>query len=266
MAKKWGRRAEDQEYFVRWSRSEVWQHNIIWICFVLLVVTGMMSLLPTDWVTALFGEYTGKIYYYRHIAHLILAAILIIGSVWHLAYGLLTKRGRQMLLDMIPNLTDAIQMKQNFMYMLNMTDEKPRFDRFDYREKMEYIFGLIGTTVICVTGVVMTFEQFFPRFMVDICGTFHLCEATLASITISIWHFYAIHWKPGKFPQDTSWIDGLVSMEHLKHEHPLQWEREMKAREMARGIMNEASSASVSRGGHHDLHDLHNNTLGTEEE
>ena len=31
MAKKWGRRAEDQEYFVRLSRAEVWQHNIVWI-------------------------------------------------------------------------------------------------------------------------------------------------------------------------------------------------------------------------------------------
>jgi cytochrome b subunit of formate dehydrogenase len=263
MATNWGRRAEDKEYFARLSRVEVWQHNIVWICFVLLVATGMMSLLPTDWVTALFGGYTGQVYHYRHIVHLILAATLIAGSLWHLAYGAVTKRGRQMLLDMIPKPVDAIQMKQNIMYMLGMSDFKPKFDRFDYREKMEYIFGLIGTTVICVTGVVMTFAQFFPRFMVDLCGTVHLCEATLASITISIWHFYAIHWKPGKFPQDTSWLDGLVSMEHLKHEHPLQWERVMKEREMAKEGMKGASSPSASGGGQHGHY---NNTLGTEEE
>ncbi len=234
MAKKWGRRAEDQEYFQRLSRAEVWQHNIVWICFVLLVATGMMSLIPTDWVVKFFGSYTNQVYSYRRIAHLILAASLIAGSVWHLAHGFFTKRGRQMLLDLIPNLTDAIQMKQNIQYMLGMSNFKPKFDRFDYREKMEYIFGLIGTTVICVTGVVMTFAHYFPKFIVDISGTVHLCEATLASITISIWHFYAIHWKPGQFPQDTCWIDGLMSMEHLKHEHPLQWEKVMKERESAK--------------------------------
>jgi len=264
MAKKWGRRAEDQEWFPRLSRVEVWQHNIVWICFVLLVATGMMSLIPTDWVTALFGNYTGQVYYYRRVAHLILAAILIAGSIWHLAYGIFTKPGRQMLIDMIPNLNDAIQMKQNILYMLGMSDFKPKFDRFDYREKMEYIFGLIGTTVICVTGVVMTFAPFFPRFMVEVCGTIHLCEATLASITISIWHFYGVHWKPGKFPQDTSWIDGLVSMEHLKHEHPLQWERVMKERQMAKQGVKDASSVATSWGGQHDHHN--NTTLEAGEE
>lgn len=234
MARKWGRRAEDQQYFARLSRAEVWQHNIVWISFVLLVATGMMSLIPTDWVTTMFGSYTTQVYYYRRVAHLVLAVLLIVGSIWHLAYGALTEAGRQMLKDMIPTLTDAIQMKQNIQYMLGMSDFKPKFDRFDYREKMEYIFGLIGTTVIVVTGIVMTFAPYFPKFMVDVCGTFHLCEATLASITIAIWHFYAIHWKPGQFPQDTSWLDGMVTMDHLKHEHPLQWERVMRERETAK--------------------------------
>jgi len=251
MAKKWGRRAEDQEYFARLSRAEVWQHNIVWICFVLLVATGMMSLIPTDWVRTLFGNYTTQVYYYRRIAHLTLAVLLIAGSLWHLGYGAFTKRGRQMLMDMIPNLMDVIQAKQNLLYMLSLSDFKPKFDRFDYREKMEYIFGLIGTTVIVVSGMVMTFAPYFPKFMVDVCGTFHLCEATLASITISIWHFYAIHWKPGQFPQDTSWLDGMVSMEHLKHEHPRQWERVMKEREMAKKKMNESSFLSTPSTGRH---------------
>ena len=118
---------------------------------------------------------------------------------------------------------DIKQLGQNVAYMWakawGENKEKPIFDRFDYKEKLEYLFGLIGTTVIIVTGIVMTFSSKFPKIVVDICATFHLCEATLATLAITVWHFYAVHWKPGRFPQDTSWLDGKIPMEHLKHEH-----------------------------------------------
>ena len=76
----------------------------------------------------------------------------------------------------------------------------------------------------------MTFEFMFPKFAVEVAATFHLMEATLASCAITIWHFYAVHWKPGKFPQDTSWMDGKMSLHHLEEEHPVYYDRIMKER------------------------------------
>ncbi|MFH0924402.1 MAG: cytochrome b/b6 domain-containing protein [bacterium] len=236
MADKLRRRSEDQEYFQRLSRTEVWQHNIVWIAFVTLVATGFMSKVPEGWVVGFFGKYAGSVYAWRRFLHILFAVILIIGSIWHVGYILLTKRGRQVLFDIIIMPKDLKQLVQNVAYMWSKSfggeeKEKPRFDRFDYREKLEYLFGLIGTTVIILTGTVMTFSSLFPKIAVEISATFHICEATLATLAIAVWHFYAIHWKPGRFPQDTAWIDGLMSMEHLKHEHPLQWERVMQEKE-----------------------------------
>ena len=53
-------------------------------------------------------------------------------------------------------------------------------------------------------------------------------EALLASIAISVWHLFSVHWKPGKFPMDSTWIDGKITLEALMEEHPLQYERIIK--------------------------------------
>jgi len=230
--KNWGRRAEDQEWFIRLNRSEVWQHNIIWITFAALVLTGMMSLIPTTWVVAMFGSYTAIVYGWRRYLHFIFAAGLFIGCVWHILYLALTENGREVFWSILLKPIDLIQMKENVLYMLDIRKEQPKFDRFDYKEKLEYLFGFIGTVVIFITGTIMTFASKFPKFVVEVAATFHLMEATLASFAISIWHFYAVHLKPGKFPQDTSWIDGKMSMHHLKEEHPLFYERVVREREM----------------------------------
>lgn len=225
------RRKEDDLYFQRLTKSEVWQHNVIWVSFVILVLTGFMSLIPTDVVEIWFGAQKEFVFTMRLYIHLIVGVILILGSLWHLFYLIFTKAGRSIVIGMIPNMADWQQMKQNIAYMLGLASEKPAFDRFDYREKMEYIFGGIGTTVIILTGIVVTFSEFFSKFVVDISLTVHLMEATLASITISIWHFYAVHFKPGKFPQSTIWLDGLMPMHELEEEHLLQYERVIKERE-----------------------------------
>jgi cytochrome b subunit of formate dehydrogenase len=228
---KWGRRAEDQEWFIRLNRTEVWQHNIIWVTFLLLVLTGMMSLIPTTWVTGMFGNYTATVYRWRRFLHFFFAFWLFVGCVWHICYLAFSETGRQVFKDILLKPIDLIQMKENVLYMLGMRSHPPKFERYDYKEKLEYLFGAIGTTVIFITGTIMTLAPLFPKFIVEVAATFHLMEATLASFAISIWHFYAVHLKPGKFPQDTSWIDGKMTMHHLKEEHPAYYERVIKERE-----------------------------------
>jgi cytochrome b subunit of formate dehydrogenase len=159
--------------------------------------------------------------------------------VWHICYLAFSENGRQVFKDILLKPIDLIQMKENVQYMLGMRPHPPKFERYDYKEKMEYLFGAIGTTVIFITGTIMTLAPLFPKFVVEVAATFHLMEATLASFAISIWHFYAVHLKPGKFPQDTSWIDGKMTMHHLKEEHPAYYERVIKEREMQKRATKE---------------------------
>ena len=67
MTKKWGRRVEDQDYFQRLNRTEVWQHNIVWISFAILVASGYMSKVPENWVIGMFGSSAGTVYLWRRI-------------------------------------------------------------------------------------------------------------------------------------------------------------------------------------------------------
>ncbi|MGA1823041.1 MAG: formate dehydrogenase subunit gamma [bacterium] len=221
---------EEEGWVARLNQSEVWQHNIVWVTFLLLVLTGMMAFIPAPWIKVMFGELAGPVYKWRRYAHFALAFGLFIGSVMHVGYMFLTREGRGVLNDILLRPHDFVQMVENVQYYLGLRYEPPLFDRYDYKEKLEYLFGCIGTCVIFITGFIMTFEFMFPKFAVEVAATFHLMEATLASCAITIWHFYAVHWKPGKFPQDTSWLDGKMSLHHLEEEHPVYYDRIMKER------------------------------------
>ena len=226
---------EEEGWVARLNKSEVWQHNIIWVCFLFLVLTGMMAFIPPAWIVVMFGKYAERVYLWRRYFHFIFAFGLFIGSVMHVSYLFFTKEGREVFMDILLRPHDFPQMVDNVKYLLGFKDEQPLFDRYDYKEKLEYLFGCIGTCVIFITGMIMTFAAVFPRFAVEVAATFHLMEATLASLAISIWHFYAVHWKPGKFPQDTSWLDGKMPLHHLQEEHPIYYDKIMKQRHKQMG-------------------------------
>lgn len=136
-------------------------------------------------------------------------------------------------MDMLPRFTDAGDFLQNMMYYLRITKNKPLFDRFNYKEKMEYWTGWIGNIIITVTGFFMWVEQLFPKFVFDVSILVHTMEAILASCAIMVWHFYEVHLKPGKFPMSRIWLDGKIPEHELKEEHPLQYQRIKQAEKVS---------------------------------
>jgi hypothetical protein len=38
-------------------------------------------------------------------------------------------------------------------------------------------------------------------------------------------HFYNVHLKPSIFPMNWAWINGRITVEMLKHEHPGEYEQ-----------------------------------------
>lgn len=126
---------------------------------------------------------------------------------------------------MLPRIKDLKDMFQNMFYYLRITDQKPLFDRFNYKEKMEYWTGWIGNIIITITGIFLWFEQYFPKFIFDVSILVHTMEAILASSAIMVWHFYEVHLKPGKFPMSTIWLNGKIPEHELEEEHPLQYQR-----------------------------------------
>ena len=124
---------EKEGWVARLNQSEIWQHNIVWITFLLLVITGMMAFIPAPWIKVMFGGFAEAIYRWRRYAHFILAFGLFIGSVMHVGYMILTKEGRGALNDILIRPHDFVQMVENVQYYLGLRYEPPLFDRYDYK-------------------------------------------------------------------------------------------------------------------------------------
>jgi hypothetical protein len=67
--------------------------------------------------------------------------------------------------------------------------------------------------------------RFLPGQIVAASRVVHGLEATFAVLVIVLWHSYGVILRPEIFPLDTSIFTGKVSLERLKEEHPLEYER-----------------------------------------
>ena len=130
----------EENYYTRMNILERFQHHLVWTTFVTLAITGFMVEFPEEWI-AFFGKYRESVFHWRGLLHRIAAVIMIANLLFQSWYIMLTKSGRGYIFDMLPRFQDAKDFLQNMLYYLRFTDEKPLFDRFNYKEKLEYWTG-----------------------------------------------------------------------------------------------------------------------------
>jgi len=217
---------DTKRYFVRLNFNERVQHMIFLICFIILAITGFMVKLPED-VVSRFGEVKNVVFYYRGILHRIAGVIMILVSLYHVFYLLFRPAGRRWLVDMFPKFKDLTDMLGTMLYYLRVKDKPPEYDRFYYKQKLEYGALIAGATLMSLTGLLLWTEQFWPKFLLDIAAIVHGMEAILACLAIMVWHMYEVHLKPRKFPIDNLWITGLIDEEEMMEEFPLHYKKIM---------------------------------------
>jgi cytochrome b subunit of formate dehydrogenase len=218
-------------YFVRLNYSERMQHMVFAICFIVLVITGFMLKIP-DSIVKSFGTAGEIIFNYRSILHRTAGTIMILVGVYHFYYLFFKRAGRRWLFDMLPRLKDLKDMRDNFLYYINLKKEPPEFDRFCYKHKIEYGALIAGTTIVSATGLILWTEYKWSKFIVDIATLVHGMEAILACLAIMIWHLYEIHFRPHKSPLDNTWLTGVVNEEQMKEEYALHYKKIMNDPEL----------------------------------
>ncbi|MEE8552497.1 MAG: cytochrome b/b6 domain-containing protein [Desulfobacterales bacterium] len=224
-------RIDDKLYFIRLNISERVQHGFFVASFIVLVITGFMLKIPEDIVNKL-GEAGKTIFYYRGISHRTAGIIMILVSIYHMYYLILTSAGRRWLVDMLPKLKDLTDMIRNIRYYLGLRDTPPEFDRFCYKHKLEYLALFAGTSLMAITGLLMWAESFWSKFILDLSTIVHGMEAILACLAIIVWHLYEVHLRPHKFPIDNMWITGVIDEEEMKEEFPLHYKKIMDEPEL----------------------------------
>ncbi|TFG65718.1 MAG: hypothetical protein E4H28_03590 [Gemmatimonadales bacterium] len=243
-------------YVWRFSRLDRALHLMVVVSFYALLVTGIPLLFAhSRWAQSLIGllggvETAGVIH--RLGATLTFAYLFIhLGAIF---VGALRAPDRKSYFlgpnSMVPNAKDWRDLKQMFRYFRDR-DQPPKFDRFSYMEKFEYWGVFWGVAIMVLSGLLMWFPVFFAQFLpgwaFNIATILHGREALLALGVIFTIHFYNVNLRPEKFPIDVVIFTGRATVEYMKEEHPLEYERLVREGRLESRIVPRTPDASYRR-------------------
>ncbi|PIQ87025.1 MAG: hypothetical protein COV74_02450 [Candidatus Omnitrophica bacterium CG11_big_fil_rev_8_21_14_0_20_45_26] len=210
---------------LRFTKVERMQHSILTLTFCVLAYTGFALKWPNAWWAFPFtlGHFN---FDWRGVVHRFAAALFTLLALYHIFFLLFTERGRKQLKAFFFRKKDAKDFTQLMKYNLGKIKEKPKFQRYNYIEKMEYWALVWGSVVMIATGILMTFEDFtmryFPKWILDVALTIHFYEAVLATLAIIVWHFYFTIFDPDHYPMNWSMKTGLITKEEERTDDDLK--------------------------------------------
>ena len=213
--------------YQRFQSFEVYQHILLLLSFILLAITGFALKFPdASWVKGLGA--LGLDEALRSLLHRSAAVVLVVISIIQIIYFIASRRGRKEITDLLPKVNDVTGFWANMKYYLGLSQQKPRFGRWDYTEKAEYLALIWGTAVMAITGFVLWFPELFmtilPSWAFETSQIIHYYEAWLATLAIIVWHWFFVIFHPEKYPMSLTWMNGKITEEEMKHHHPLEYE------------------------------------------
>ena len=162
------------------------------------------------------------------IWHRVGAVLIILSAVYHLFYLTFLAAKKRLPFSMLPMPKDALDMKDNILFMLGVTKERPKFDRYSYLEKFDYMGVFWGMILMVGTGFIFWFPAWFaswapswlitaahhPRRGGDARDPLPLRGALLQRAPEAL-----------DLPDELGVADRAHHRRDLKHEHPLEYER-----------------------------------------
>jgi cytochrome b subunit of formate dehydrogenase len=212
----------------RFSLRQRLEHSAGMVVFTLLVLTGLpQKFSETEWARGLVSVF-GGVGPMRWV-HRAFGALFTLLLLAHFGRALLGLVRRRLDLSVVPtrkDLTDAILVLKD---QLGLGEGRPRFDRFDYKQKFEYWGLVLCGLVMITTGFALLFPSWttwlLPGQLIPASKVAHGNVAMMALLVIVVWHVYNAHLAPEVFPFDKSMFNGLISRERMEREHPLELER-----------------------------------------
>jgi cytochrome b subunit of formate dehydrogenase len=221
---------EKSRTFIRFDVSARIEHALLIISFGMLCLTGLPQKYNTypwaQWLMSVMGGIRTV-----QTLHHIFAWMMGIETAYHvfaLIRSVFIKKSPNRF-SMIPGLSDVTDALREVGHNLGLVKSPPKYDRFNWKEKLEYWALIWGTGVMIITGALLMWPEivtrWLPGYFIPAAKAAHGGEALLAFLAILIWHFYNAHMAQGKMPVDTTMFTGKVAEERMKHEYPLEYER-----------------------------------------
>jgi len=215
---------EEKRYYQRFTIYQIVEHWVLTLDFTALALTGLPQMFSGyDWAKILVGL-LGGIEMTRHIHH-IFAVVMILGCLYHVMAAAYKKFALRTPFAMMPKLKDFTDLLQVIKYNLGLANDRPKFGRYSYEQKLEYWAVVWGSLIMIITGFMLWNPEFITRFLpgqfVPVAKVIHGGEALLAVLSIMTWHFYHVHikhWNKAMFT-------GKITEEEMEEEHPLELEK-----------------------------------------
>ena len=216
-------------------------HLLIVVSFLSLAVTGMIIKFADVRIFQILAELLGG-YQVTGFIHRVGAVVTFLYFGLHI--GFLYKKRKETSAkylftgenSMMFNKRDLKEFIGTIKWFLGK-GPRPEYGRWTYWEKFDYFAVFWGVAVIGFSGLILWFSEFFtylgfPGWFINVATIFHSDEALLAVGFIFTIHFFNTHFRPDKFPIDTTIFTGSMTLEELKYDRPRQYRVLMESGEL----------------------------------
>ncbi len=239
--------------FYRTTLNQRIQHMVIAVTFILVVLTGFcLKFHGAAWTYPMIKTFGGVFMAGR--IHRAAGVVMILNFFYILFYVIVILVQRCIVvfkeqpirgvsdflwrsiktlyaLPMIPDANDGRNIVDFLRYAFFLSDKRPQYGKFQWKEKLDYLAVFWGTVVFALTGPLLWWPSFFakyiPAMLINIALIVHSDEALLAAGVIMTWHFYNVVLLPEKFPFYQTILTGCVDEHVMMEEYPAEYARIM---------------------------------------
>jgi cytochrome b subunit of formate dehydrogenase len=221
----------------RFTGGQRLQHAFLVFVFAVLCLTGFPMKFPqASWAPVLYDLFGGI--HVAPIIHRVAGVALLSGFAFHIVlilrnvrrsmrrdnrHGLRVFVRRLLALPMIPQRRDLSDLVALVKYVFFLSPKRPRYGRFCWKEKLEYLGLFWGIGLLGVTGILLWAENWsshlFPGWLLNVAFLAHTYESFLAAAHITLIHIPSVLGRPGLSPLSAMVLNGTISPRVLAEEH-----------------------------------------------
>lgn len=210
--------------FPRFTAAQRWEHAVLLLSGLVLLLTGLPQKYRDLAISQDLLSTPERVELIRQIHH-IAAIVLMLEALYHFVRIVYLMAKRRLPGDLLPTWQDVRDAWHMLQYLLFLRNDKPKFGRYNFEQKVTYWFIFFGILIMGVSGLIIWFPIQFTRFLpggvVPAAKLAHSTEAIVIAIFIIVWHVYHVHVER----MNLSMFTGRLSEEEMRTFHEKEYER-----------------------------------------